>query len=55
MCNLYSLSKGQAAIREIAQAMIDSTGNMPVLPGIFPDTLAPVVRYGTARRAVSSR
>ena len=44
MCNLYSLSKGQAAIIELARAMRDSTGNMPMLPGIFPDYSAPIVR-----------
>lgn len=27
MCNLYSLTKGQAAIREAARAMRDLTGN----------------------------
>jgi putative SOS response-associated peptidase YedK len=47
MCNLYSLTKGQAAIRELARAMRDTTGNLPPLPGIFPDQMAPVVR--TAR------
>src|SRR3712207_6572302 len=47
MCNLYSRTKGQAAIREIARAMRDATGNLPLLPGIFPDQVAPVVR--TAR------
>lgn len=44
MCNLYSLSKGQAAIIEMTRAMIDATGNMPPLPGIFPDYFAPIVR-----------
>jgi putative SOS response-associated peptidase YedK len=44
MCNLYSLTKGQAAIIAIARAMRDSTGNLPPLPGIFPDHKAPVVR-----------
>src|SRR5262245_60771079 len=44
MCNLYSYSKGQAAIRELARAMLDRTGNMPPLPGIFPDYPAPIVR-----------
>lgn len=44
MCNLYSLNKGQAAIREIARAMIDKTGNLPIYPGIFPDYAAPIVR-----------
>jgi putative SOS response-associated peptidase YedK len=43
MCNLYSVTKGQTAIRELARAMRDTTGNMPPLPGVFPDMLAPVV------------
>lgn len=47
MCNLYSLTRSQDAIRQLTKAMRDTTGNMPSLPGIFPDTLAPVVR--TAR------
>jgi putative SOS response-associated peptidase YedK len=44
MCNLYSLSKGQQAIRDLAGAIRDSTGNLPILPGIFPDYAAPIVR-----------
>jgi putative SOS response-associated peptidase YedK len=44
MCNLYSVTKGQQAIREFTRAMRDRTGNMPPLPAIFPDTMAPVVR-----------
>lgn len=44
MCNLYSLTKGQAAILEMTRAMVDRTGNLPPLPGIFPDYPAPIVR-----------
>jgi putative SOS response-associated peptidase YedK len=44
MCNLYSLTKGQKAILELARAMRDTTGNLPPLPGIFPDYPAPIVR-----------
>jgi putative SOS response-associated peptidase YedK len=44
LCNLYSLTKGQQAIRELSRAMADRTGNMPPLPGIFPDYAAPIVR-----------
>ena len=44
MCNLYSMSKGQQPIRELAGAMRDTTGNLPMLPGIFPDYAAPIVR-----------
>jgi putative SOS response-associated peptidase YedK len=43
MCNLYSITKGQAAIIEFTRAMRDTTGNLPPLPGIFPDYEAPVV------------
>jgi hypothetical protein len=46
VCNLYSLTKGQAAIRKLARAMRDHTGNLPPLPGIFPDQMAPIVRTG---------
>jgi putative SOS response-associated peptidase YedK len=44
MCNLYSVTKGQQAIREFTRAVTDTTGNLPPLPGVFPDMLAPVVR-----------
>ncbi|AMJ63248.1 SOS response-associated peptidase [Bosea sp. PAMC 26642] len=44
MCNLYSMTKGQQAIRDLARAMRDTTGNLPLLPGIFPDYPAPIVR-----------
>ena len=43
MCNLYSQTKGQAAIVALTRALKDSAGNLPPLPGIFPDYQAPVV------------
>lgn len=43
MCNLYSITKGQKAIRDLAKAMADQAGNLPPMPGIFPDQMAPVV------------
>jgi putative SOS response-associated peptidase YedK len=46
MCNLYSVTKGQKAIIELSRAMHDRTGNLPPLPGIFPDYGAPIVREG---------
>lgn len=46
MCNLYSMTRSQTAVREFTRAMVDQTGNMPPFPGIFPDYLAPVVREG---------
>lgn len=47
MCNLYSMTKGQQAILELSRAMSDKTGNLPQLPGIFPDYAAPIVRTGS--------
>jgi len=44
MCNLYSVTKGQQAIREFTRAALDTTGNLPSMPAIFPDGMAPVVR-----------
>jgi putative SOS response-associated peptidase YedK len=44
MCNLYSVTKSQTAIIEASRAMRDTTGNLPPLPGIFPDYQAPIVR-----------
>ena len=44
MCNLYSMTTNQRAIRDLARAMTDRTGNLPLLPGIFPDYQAPIVR-----------
>ena len=48
MCNLYSLTRGPKAIRDIANAMggdwLDNAGNLQPQAGIFPDGVAPVVR-----------
>ena len=46
MCNLYSLTKGQTAIRDLFSVRHDRTGNLPLFPSIFPDQAAPVVRRG---------
>jgi putative SOS response-associated peptidase YedK len=53
VCNLYSMTKGQQAIREIYRAMVDRMGNMPPLPGIFPDYQAPIVRSGPDGRELA--
>lgn len=44
MCNLYSITTSQAAIIAFTRALRDHAGNLPPLPGIFPDYKAPVVR-----------
>ncbi|KQT46322.1 hypothetical protein ASG43_11910 [Aureimonas sp. Leaf454] len=53
MCNLYSLTKGQAAILEFTRASVDRTGNLAPMPGIFPDYEAPVVRSVDGRRELT--
>jgi len=35
MCNLYSQTKGQAAIIAFTRALRDTTGNLPPMPGVF--------------------
>lgn len=52
MCNLYSLTVGQQAIREAARAMRDATGNLPPMPAIFPDQAAPIVRTMDGEREI---
>jgi putative SOS response-associated peptidase YedK len=44
VCNLYSITKGQAAIIDFTSTMRDLAGNLPPMPGVFPDYKAPVVR-----------
>lgn len=50
MCNLYSLTKGQEAIRRIFATARDSVGNLPLLPEVFPDQIAPVIRLDGGQR-----
>jgi putative SOS response-associated peptidase YedK len=52
MCNLYSLNKGQDTLRHFFNVTRDETGNMPSLPAISPDNLAPVVRQDGKERAM---
>ena len=53
MCNLYSLNKGQDAIRKAFGVQRDDAGNLPPLPGIFPNTMAPVVRMRDGERTLA--
>ena len=50
MCNLYSVTKSQEAIRRWFAVRHDRTGNLPPLPGIYPDSPAPVVRSAEGGR-----
>ena len=53
MCNLYSMTKSQKAIRDLAKALRDGTGNLPPLRGIFPDYPAPIVRNAVDGRELA--
>jgi putative SOS response-associated peptidase YedK len=44
VCNLYSETRNQDAIRALFRASHDRTGNLPLFPAIFPDQMAPIVR-----------
>jgi putative SOS response-associated peptidase YedK len=44
MCNLYSITRNQEAIRRLFQVTRDLTDNLPALPAVYPDTMASVVR-----------
>lgn len=57
MCNLYSQTKGQSALRRAVAILTegstgedelieDLTGNLPPLTGIYPDHPAPILRHG---------
>jgi putative SOS response-associated peptidase YedK len=50
MCNLYSITKNQDAIRRLFTVDLDRTGNLPSMPGVFPDYEAPVVRNQDGQR-----
>jgi putative SOS response-associated peptidase YedK len=53
MCNLYSLTKGVDALRQLFGAINSQVGNLPSLPGIYPDTPAPVVREAVGGREIA--
>ena len=53
MCNLYSLDKGQDAIRKAFGVDRDETGNLPPMPAIFPDQMAPIVRLADGERELA--
>jgi putative SOS response-associated peptidase YedK len=44
MCNLYSITTNQDAIRRLFKALNSHVGNLAPMPGVFPDYPAPIVR-----------
>ena len=53
MCNLYSMTTSQEAIRNLFKVAVDNTGNMPRHPGIYPNYMAPIVRNTAAGRELA--
>jgi putative SOS response-associated peptidase YedK len=50
MCNLYSITTNQEAIRALFRVINSYVGNLAPMPGVFPDYPAPVVRNAGAER-----
>jgi hypothetical protein len=44
MCNLYSITTNQAAMSALFRVINRYVGNLPPMPGVYPDYPAPVVR-----------
>jgi hypothetical protein len=51
VCNLYSLTTHQAASIGLFQVLNRYVGNLPPMPGVFPDYPAPVGRNVGAEHA----
>src|SRR4029079_12191933 len=50
MCNLYSITTNQAAITALFRVINRYVGNLPPMPGVFPDYPAPVIRNDQGER-----
>lgn len=46
MCNLYSVTTNQEAIRTLFRAERNLSSNLPAMTGVFPDYPAPIARTG---------
>ena len=53
MCNLYSITTNQEAILALFRVVNRYVGNLPPMPGVFPDYPAPVVRNTGAERELT--
>ncbi len=54
MCNLYSITRGQEAMRRLFAIEHDAAGNLAALPGVFPDAVAPIVRVREGARELTT-
>jgi putative SOS response-associated peptidase YedK len=53
VCNLYSMTTNQEAIRHLFKITTDSTGNLPPMSGVYPDYAAPIVRNSSTGRELA--
>ena len=53
MCNLYSQTRTQDAMRHVFDVVSDDLGNLPPLTGIFPDYPAPIITARAQDRHLS--
>src|SRR6202035_3861668 len=51
--NLYSMTKNVDAIRKLFAALNSRVGNLPSMPGVFPDYPAPIVRNAPDGREIA--
>ena len=54
MCNLHSITTNQAAIIALFRVVNQYVGNLPPMPGVFPDDPAPVVRNAREVRELTT-
>src|SRR4051794_24877930 len=54
MCNLYSITTNQAAIIALFRVVNRYVGNLPPMPGVFPDYQAPIVRNAAEGRELAT-
>lgn len=52
MCNIYSITTNQQAIRALFRFINRYVGNLAPMPGVFPDYPAPVIRNAGAEREI---
>jgi putative SOS response-associated peptidase YedK len=50
VCDLYSITTNQEAIRALFPVVNRYVGNLVPMPGVFPDYPAPVIRNAGAER-----
>ncbi|MBS1089827.1 SOS response-associated peptidase family protein [Gluconobacter wancherniae] len=56
MCNPYARTPSQDEIRTLAEVLNDHTGNLLLMPDIYPDSAVPIVRNGqNSRELVPAR